>query len=126
MAKQLKISNALGYSLAIISILGFVGISAYAFVGFEWLSNNTAALMLMILGIGFAFEGKIREWADFKNNGYNSSEVTHLITGFIGLISFFVGFLALIGLQGDVLLATQGIISLIAILIIAVQTWVVK
>ena len=123
---KLKISNALAYSLAIISIVGFLGIVGKSFADIDWITNNTSAIILIVLGIGLTFEGKIREWMDFKNDGYNSSEIAHLITGLIGLFAIFSGFLSLIGLEGPTLLAVQGIIASIAILIIIIQTWWVK
>ena len=126
MAKKLKISSALGYSLAIISIVGFLGIIASVFAGFDFITQNTAGIILIVLGFGLAVEGQIKKWKQFKGDGYSSTEITHVITGLIGIIAVFVGFLSLIGLSGATLLATQGIISIIAVVIIILQTWVVE
>jgi len=126
MTKRLKISNALGYSLAIISIVGFLGIAGIAFAGIDYISQNSAAIILIVLGIGLAVEGQIKHWKDFRGNGYSATEITHVITGIIGIMAIFSGVLSLIGLEGPTLLALQGIVSIIAIAIIILQTWVVK
>ena len=125
MARQLKISTALGYSLAIISIIGFLGIIASVFAGFDFITNNTAGIILVVLGFGLAVEGQIKKWKNFRGSGYSSTEITHVITGLIGIMAIFVGILSLVGLQGATLLAIEGIISIIAVVIIVLQTWVV-
>jgi hypothetical protein len=126
MVKRLKISTALGYSLAIISIIGFLGIIASVFAGFDFITENTAGIILVVLGFGLAVEGQIKKWRDFKGDGYSSTEITHVITGLLGIIAVFTGLLSLIGLSGKTLLALQGIISVIAVVIIILQTWVVE
>jgi len=113
------------WSLAIISILGFIGIMAQVWLGFDLIVKNAAAYMLIILGFGLAVEGQVRKWKNFRSGGYSSTEIAHVVTGIIGMIAIFVGILDLTGLEGPTLMAMQGIISMIAVIIIIFQTWVV-
>ena len=120
-----KVTNTLLYSLAVISILGFIGIMAQVWLSFDLIVKNAAAYMLIVLGFGLAVEGQIRRWRYFRHGGFSTTEVSHIVTGIIGMIAIFVGILDLIGLEGATLLAMQGIISAIAVIIITLQTWVI-
>jgi len=121
-----KVTNALIYSMAIISIIGFIGIMANAWLGFEFILNNSSAYMLIILGLGLSIEGQIKRWKKFPQDGFDSDEIAHIVTGIIGILAVFVGILDLIGLSGSSLDATKAIVSLIAVVIIILQTWIIK
>jgi len=120
-----KITNALLYSLAVISILGFVGIMAESWLGFDLIINNATAYMLIVLGIGLAIEGQVKKWKNFRSGGLSTTEVAHVVTGLVGLFAVGVGFLSLIGLDGPILMATKGIIAASYVIIIILQTWVI-
>lgn len=124
--KKAKVSNTLIYSLAIISIIGFLGIMAEVWLDFDLIIKNASAYMLIVLGIGLAVEGQVKKWKNFRKEGYSNTEIVHVITGLIGIFAVVVGFLDLIGLTGSTLLATKGIISALAVVIITIQTWWVE
>lgn len=120
-----KVSNSLIYSLAIISIIGFIGIMANVWLGLDLIMKNATAYMLIVLGFGLAVEGQIRRWKSYPNNGFSSNEIAHVVTGIIGMLAIFVGVLDFIGMTGANLAATQAIVSAIAVIIIVLQTWVI-
>lgn len=120
-----KITNTFLYALAIISIIGFLGIIGNTWFNFDFISQNASALILIVLGVGLAVEGQIRRWKHMTKGGISSNELSHIVTGIVGLVAIIVGFLELVGLSGATLIATKGIISVIAVIVIILETWVV-
>ena len=120
-----KITNTFLYALAVISIIGFLGIIGNVWFDFSFITDNAASLILIVLGFGLIAESQIRKWKDMPKGGISSNELSHIVTGIVGLLAIFVGILTLIGFSGSTLLATQGIISVIAIIVIILETWVV-
>ena len=121
-----KVTTTFLYSLAVISIIGFLGIIGQTWFKFDFITTNTSSLILIVLGFGLAVEGQIRRWKDMPKNGISSNELSHVVTGIIGLMAIVVGLVGLLGITGDTLMATQGIISVIAIFIIILETFIVK
>ena len=123
--KPNRTSLAFGYSLAIISIIGFLSIIFEVYFGTNYLTKYSQDLVLIVLGIGLIFEGKIRSWKSYPKNGLNSNEVSHIITGIVGLTAFIIGFISLVGVQSETIKATLGIIAVIAVIVIGIETWLV-
>lgn len=121
-----KVTVTFLYTLALVSIIGFLAIVGNTWFNFDFLTQNSSALILIILGIGLIVEGQVLRWRDMAKKGINSHEFAHIVTGVVGTFSLLAGILTLIGIQDFVLDATKGIISSIAIIMIVIQTWVVK
>lgn len=121
-----KVTNVFLYSLAIISILGFLAIVMATYFNSYFLSMNQAALILLVLGIGLMIEGKIKSWNTMSRNGINSTELAHIITGIVGIIAVISGLLSLFGVQNATVSQTKGIIAIVAIVVIVIETWVVE
>lgn len=81
-------------------------------------------LWLIILGIGFILESKPKSFSKKKKE----TPVTNLSSLVIGFIAIIAGILSMpfIGIDHPVFLAVKGVISVIAIIFIIFQTWVVK
>lgn len=126
MAKQSKITSALLYSLAIISILGFLAIIGNTWFNFTYLDENIPSLILIVLGVGLIVEGQVRRWKALTKNGLTSNEISHIVTGIVGIISLIVGILSLLNLSNPTLDGVKGIIASIGVVIIVIETWVVK
>jgi hypothetical protein len=113
------------YSLAIISILGFLAIIGDTWFNFNFLDKNLSPLILITLGVGLIIEGQIRRWKHFRKGGLTSNEISHIVTGVVGIISLIIGLLSLVNFTNPTFDAMKGVISSIGIVIIMVETWVV-
>lgn len=121
-----KITTAFAYSLAIISILGFVSIILNSWFEFDFITKYTAGLILIVLGIGLIFESQIRRWKYIRRTGITNDELAHIVTGIVGILSLVIGFLDIIGFSSIKFESIKGLISLIAIVVITIETWLVK
>ena len=127
MAKQTSnVTNAFLYSLAIVSIIGFSIIIGNTFLDFSLIEDNQGNIILIILGIGLAIEGQIRKTITNIRDGLDGTELTHIVTSIIGIISIMVGLLGMVGINNPQFDAIKGVVASIAIVIIVVETWLVK
>lgn len=121
--KKRKISLRFASILAIVSIIGFFDIMTSSFFNFT-IGGYQEVLWLVLLGVGFILE------AQPKNLPKNSKDesVTNITSLVIGIMAIIAGILTLpfIGIEHPVFSATKGVISLIAIIFIALETWVMK
>jgi hypothetical protein len=114
--------------LAIVSILGFAGIISQSWFGFE-LIFYIESLILLALGIGFIVEAEPKIlFKKSKQQGLDKRNFSRLTTFIIGSLATIAGILSFpyVNVQHFIFLAIKGVISIIAIIFIAVQTWVVK
>lgn len=111
-------------ALAIVSILGFVSIISYTLFNKD-ISMYVESLWMFIIGTGLIAEAS---WKKLKtlDKGLNSNNFTHLTTIIIGIIAIIAGILSFpsINIQNPSFLAIKGIISIIAIIFIIIQTWI--
>lgn len=121
--KKRKISLRFASILAIVSIIGFFDIMSFSFFNFS-LGNYQEVLWFVLLGIGFILEAH-PESISKKPKDDSITNITSLV---IGSISIIAGILTIpfIGMDHIVFSATKGVISLIAIIFIALETWVMK
>jgi len=124
--QQTNITTTLLYSLAIISLIGFLTIILDSYFNSNFLKETQTAWILIVLGVGFAIEGQIRKWKNFRKDGFNSNELTHIITGLVGIISVLFGILSLVIPNSPVISASIGLISILAFIIIILEVWVAK
>lgn len=124
---MLKAKNTFIDILAIVSILGFLSIFLSVYTSLN-IGPYTTALILVLLGIGLMIEGNVRTVGKMLKNGLTRDEITHIIAIVIGLFSAIVGFLSFpfIGITNPTFEATKGMIAFLAIIIIAVETWLVE
>ena len=83
---------------------------------------------MFIIGVGLIVEGKLNTFKKIKHEGLTPRNFTHLITVIIGFLAILTGVFSLpwIRIDASGFLAVKGIVSLIAIIIIVVQTWIVE
>ncbi len=79
-----------------------------------------------IIGIGLILEARIRRLRTLKY-GLNPANFTTIVTLTIGAIALITGALSipLLGLKNTSFFAMKGILSVIAIVVIFIQTWIV-
>jgi len=122
---KIKVSQKFITALAIVSILGFAGIISQAF--FEYDSGDyIESLLMLIIGLGLIIESKIKKLKSLER-GLTSNNITHLTTVTIGIIAVIAGIFSFppIKITTPGFLAIQGIISIIAIIVIVIQTWII-
>lgn len=123
--EKVRISQKFVTALAIVSIVGFLGIISESFFGFD-LSEYSEFSLMMVIGIGLIIEAKIKKLKSLKR-GITSNNITHLTTVIIGVIAIIAGIFSFppIRIVNPSFLAIKGIISIIAIAVIMIQTWVI-
>lgn len=122
---KMKASHKFVIALALVSILSFVGIISESFFDFD-MSFYVESFLMLIIGAGLVMEGQIGRLRHIKDEGLNSKNFAHLITIIIGFIAVIAGIFSLpsIRLINPGFVAIKGIISIIAILFIIIQTWI--
>jgi hypothetical protein len=83
---------------------------------------------MIVIGIGLIIESEIKKLKQLKRQGITPANFTHLTTAIIGVFAFLSGFLSFpgINLQNPSFLAVKGIVSIIAIIFIIIQTWIIE
>lgn len=123
--RKVKISHRFVTALSIVSILGFLGIISETLFSYD-ISGYVEAGLMMIIGIGLAIEANISKIKSIRY-GLTSGNFTHLTTLIIGIIAIIAGIFSLpiIRVETPGFLAIKGIISIIAIIVIIIQTWII-
>jgi len=108
-----------------VSILGFSGIVSQSFFDFN-VNNYVESFLMLTIGIGLIVEAKIKKLKSLSR-GITSNNITHLTTVIIGLIAIIAGIFSfpLIKMTNPCFVAIKGIISIIAIAVIIIQTWII-
>ncbi len=125
--RETKISTSFINILAILSILGFTSIISYTLFN-KNITQYVETLWLTILGLGFIIESApIKLFHSIRNN-LSQRNFTATTTLIIGTLAIIAGILSLpqINIQNPAFLAIKGIMSIIAIIFIIIQTWVLK
>lgn len=122
-----KHSTTFVYIMSLVSIMGFLGIMMDSFFYIN-LDSYIASVWLLIMGVGFIIESKPKKLYQNNKNKIMDSEIAGLTTFVIGFLALIAGVLSIpqIDLQHHVFLAVRGVISVIAILFIIIQTWIVR
>jgi len=112
-------------ALAMVSILGFIGVISQTIFGYD-IFFYVEALWMMVIGIGMIVEAEIKRLKTLAK-GLTHSNFTHLTTIIIGVVAFFAGIFTIpqIRIENPGFLAIRGIISIIAIIVIILQTWII-
>ena len=122
-----KVSTRFAGVLAIISITGFVEIILTRFFNIS-ISEYSAFLWLMIMGIGFILVSRPKSLYISSQRRFDEGSFSRLTTLVLGAIAIVAAILSLpfIDVNHPILSASMGIISIIAIIFIIVQTWIIK
>lgn len=112
-------------AMSVVSIIGFLSIISES-IFFISIKGYIETLWLITLGVGLIFETSLRELRKIKKKGLDSillGKVTMIVIGSMAIIA---GLLSLpqISLNNPSFLAVKGIISIIAIIFIIIETWV--
>jgi Sec-independent protein secretion pathway component TatC len=114
-------------ALSLVSIVGFLSIVIESLFYIK-VSEYIETIWLSILGLGLIFETTIKELKLIKINGLTSNSLGKITMIVLGSIAIIAGFLSLpqINIQNPSFLAVKGIISILAIIFIILQTWITK
>ena len=113
--------------LAIISIIGFLEIVLMSFFNLS-ISEYASFFWLVTMGVGFFVIARPGKFYNKVKESFTELAFYRLITLIIGAFAIIAGFLSLpqFELNHPVFLAIKGVISIIAIIFIAIQTWTMK
>lgn len=125
--KRVTASNQFITMLAIVSIIGFLGIISETLFDFNF-EFYVEALLMFVIGIGLVLEGKLSTFMRIKSEGLTPINFTHLVTVIIGIVAALAGVFSLpqIRIETQGFLAIKGIVSVIAIIVIIIQTWIIE
>ena len=125
--KKSKVSTKFVSVLAIISIFGFTEILLQNFFNISIREYSTFA-WLMIMGIGFLLVAQPKNLYKTSQKAFNETSFSRLTTFVIGCMAIIAAILSfpLINVEHPILFATMGVISIISIIFIIFQTWIVK
>ena len=120
-----EVSKRFLNTLSFFSILGFLGIISETIFA-KYIGNYIEAAWLMTIGAGMLIETQMDTLKSIRK-GMNSTNFTQLITTIIGTAAILSGVFSLpeIEIINPGFLAIKGLVSVIAIVMIIVQTWVV-
>jgi len=125
--KRKRVSTNFVIALAIVSIIGFSVIMLQSLFYIN-ISDYQETLLLVVLGASLMLETTRKELRQIKRKGLDSNnlgKITMLIVGFFAIVAgiFSLPFLLI---NHPVFLAIKGIISILAIIFIIVETWVTR
>ena len=118
-----KISIGFASILAIVSIIGFLDITLVSFFEFSF-QNYMSFLWLCLMGIGFIIISKPKKLIQKKKED-SVTDITALVVGALAIIAGVLS-LPFLAISHPVFLAIKGVIGIIAIIFIALETWIVK
>ena len=122
---KVRVSQKFVTALAIVSMLGFAGIISQTIFNYD-LSYYVESFLMLIIGLALIVESKIKKLKSLER-GLTSSNITHLTTVVIGSIAILAGIFSFppIRITTPGFLAIKGIIAIIAVIVIGIQTWVI-
>ena len=123
--ERIKVSSKFVTALSIVSIIGFLGIISETIFN-KNITPYVEAFWMMIVGIGLIFEAKIK-MLKTVTKGLDSNNFPHLTTTVVGAIAIMAGFFSFPNwrLTSPAFLAIKGIIAVIAVIVIIIQTWII-
>ncbi|MCR4327123.1 MAG: hypothetical protein NUV46_00910 [Nanoarchaeota archaeon] len=122
-----KVSTKFAGILALISIVGFIEIILTSFFEIS-ITEYSAFLWLTIMGAGLVLASKPKSLYETSKKKFDEGSFSRLTTFVLGLIAIVSAVLSLpfINITHPILFASMGIISIISIIFIVVQTWFIK
>ena len=127
MKEETNISKPFVNILAILSITSFASIITETIFN-RTIIQYTETLWLTILGIGFIIEANPKRLLHSIRHKLGEKNFTATTTLIVGTLAIVAGILSLpqIAIQNPTFLAIKGIMSIVAIIFIIIQTWVIK
>lgn len=125
--KRSKTSRNFVIALSIVSIIGFVSIILESLFYID-ISGYIDTLWLLTLGLGLILETSLRELRSIERKGLSSEYLGKITMIVVGSLAIIAGALSIpqVNIQNPSFLAVKGIISILAIVFIILQTWVAK
>jgi len=122
-----KLSHKFIMILAIVSILGFVGIVSETIFN-KNINLHIQALWMMAIGFGMITEAQIKSLRNLKVEGLTPNNFAHLTTAIIGIVTILAGIFSFphFGVVNPSFHAIRGIVGIIAIVVIIIQTWFIE
>ena len=122
-----KTSRNFVIALSVVSIIGFVSIILESLFYVD-ISGYIDTLWLLALGLGLILETSLRELRSIERKGLTSEYLGKITMIVVGSLAIIAGALSIpqVNIQNPSFLAVKGIISLLAIIFIILQTWVAK
>ena len=123
--KKSKASREFIIALSIVSIISFLSIITQSLFNFSF-ENYIEALWLITLGTALILETSIKELKRIKKEGLTSNmlgKVTMVVVGAIAIIAAILS-IPQIRIENPAFLAVKGIISILAVVFIIIQTWI--
>ncbi|MBT4376421.1 hypothetical protein HOD29_03535 [archaeon] len=109
--------------LAIVSIIGFLQLALISFFNID-LSHYNGFMLLAIIGIGFIIQSKPKVLFN-ENKGETVADITTLVIGSLAIIAGILS-LPFITVNHPVVFAIPGIIAIIAIIFIVIESWIIR
>ena len=126
--KKIKVSQKFVIALSIVSILGFLGIASKTILSTD-ITNYVESLWMFVIGLGLIIEAKIKSLKSLSKK-LTQDNFTHLVTAIIGGIAILAAIFSFpllkIQIENPAFFAIKGIISIIAVVVIIIQTWIVE
>ena len=122
-----KASRNFVIALSVVSIIGFLNIASASLFGAGF-DNYIDTLWLITLGTGLILETSISELKRIRQEGLTPDmlgKVTMIVVGILAIIAAVLS-LPQLNVESPTFLAVKGIISILAIVFIIIQTWVSK
>jgi hypothetical protein len=125
--KKNKSSRNFVIALSVVSIIGFLSIMIESLFYLD-VSGYIDTLWLIVLGLGLILETTIKELKLIKRKGLTSDYLGKITMIIVGSLAIIAGILSLpqINVQNASFLAVKGIISILAIIFIILQTWIAE
>lgn len=125
-SSKVKISHRFVTALSIVSILGFLGIISQTLFNYD-INHYIESLLMFIVGIGLVLEAKAKNLRSIAS-GLSNKNFTHLTTIIIGMVAIIAGVFSFppIRIETPGFLAIKGIMAIIAVVVIVIQTWFVE
>ena len=112
-------------ALSIVSMIGFANIVSQSLFNFSF-ENYVESLLLITLGTGLVLETSIKELKKVKKEGLTPDmlgKITMIVVGALAIVASILS-LPQIDIEHPTFLAVKGIVSILAIIFIIIQTWV--
>ena len=125
--KEFKVFQRFVIILSVVSILGFSGVVSETLFDVI-IDDYVEALWMLILGVGLILEIKLQKLRSISRGGLTRDNFTYIITIIIGFFAIFAGIFSIpvIRINNPSFLSIKGILAIIAISIIVIQTWFIK
>ncbi|KKL62438.1 hypothetical protein LCGC14_2185190 [marine sediment metagenome] len=125
--QEFKVFQRFVIILSVVSILGFASVLSETLFNFI-IKDYVEALWMFILGIGLIMEVRLQRLRSIYRGGLTRDNFTYIITIIIGLFAIFAGIFSIpaIRINSPSFIAIKGILAIIAISIIIIQTWFIR